>query len=789
MTRRALVFLSLVGLVACSGEPSAPSNPVRPDFLISDASHLPGRPDFGWRPPIANTSIGGTFDATRHPTVRICVLNVVDNACTGADVFTAADVPVVLSNYQVNWLVPVDPAVVYYRIFAQAGSPAVILGFADVKTGTNKSLKGNTPIGFVAAPDGSTLPIKFRINTFCATNDCGGGFIDTQQGGTAFFTEAGVTTGGIIIPPQPGGEVVTVNITPCTTGNLPIDIPLFGSCLTVETLPADIVLEVPGTVFVCDAELPVLDLDPDQRPLVTLHRKDGSGVQALPHADDLCPTEGLTIGSVKGLLRALAHGEWKSARGQLFSLLAPRPLYARRLDAGAGGQTSEFSDFQFALPAYMEIVAATNNQFALPGAILNPTVLVKDLNGDPVGGATVRFLVLTGGGSPAVEVTDPSDPTTGLASTPWTLGAVAGSNTLKASGFGIAGPGADNVQNGPREGVDPFIPLRQHPPEFTDGTNGPAVTLGTGELTFTATGTVLFGSAFSGLNGPATLYAIDPSTGTATAIGTGIGFNRVGAMDFHPTTGVLYATGQNSDNTPLLITIDVTTGAGAEVGPTGISGNIADVSFRSDGTLFAYDATVFNHTLYTVNLTTGAASLVGSTGLSSNGGNGIGIDGAGVLYHSNRDFSHTLSQTAGTATVVAAISPNPDQTFPSECAVGNGLRVAADDLDPGSNVFFGAIKCGGTPGTPAAGSDWLGTVDYLSGVITLIGPTVSNLDGLAVGPSGCGLCVDVSGSLMGGSSVKPSNLIVGPLRSRSNQPAARGPRAALSAKPVQWPRQ
>ena len=59
------------------------------------------------------------------------------------------------------------------------------------------------------------------------------------------------------------------------------------------------------------------------------------------------------------------------------------------------------------------------------------------------------------------------------------------------------------------------------------------------------------------------------------------GFDRVGAMDFDPLTGRLYATGvRPADRTPVLITIDAATGVGTEVGPTGIRPTIAGMSFR-----------------------------------------------------------------------------------------------------------------------------------------------------------------------------------------------------------------
>lgn len=247
-----------------------------------------------------------------------------------------------------------------------------------------------------------------------------------------------------------------------------------------------------------------------------------------------------------------------------------------------------------------------------------------------------------------------------------------------------------------------------------------------GEITnLQKSGVLLFGSSFFGSNGLSTLYHIDSGTGAATAIGS-IGFERVGAMDFHPSTGVLYATAERADgsDTPVLITIDISSGAGTEVGPTGINGTVGDVSFRRDGMLFVYDANASDHTLYTVDLSTGAASLVGSTGLSFNSGNGItfvpraGRDAG--LFHSNRDFSHELSQSTGSATQVA------NMTFPANCAGTGFARIAAADFSGSSHTVFGVMKCGGP------GNESLGTVDYTTGIVTEIGSTAGGMDAIAV---------------------------------------------------------
>src|SRR5690606_12628478 len=72
-----------------------------------------------------------------------------------------------------------------------------------------------------------------------------------------------------------------------------------------------------------------------------------------------------------------------------------------------------------------------------------PAVIVRDANSNPVPGVTVTFAVETGGGSLAgggIVTTDGS----GIATSPaWTLGTVAGPNTLSATVPGV--PGSPNT--------------------------------------------------------------------------------------------------------------------------------------------------------------------------------------------------------------------------------------------------------------------------------------------------------------------------------------------------------
>jgi adhesin/invasin len=77
--------------------------------------------------------------------------------------------------------------------------------------------------------------------------------------------------------------------------------------------------------------------------------------------------------------------------------------------------------------------ALVNSDVAVP-----PTVIVKDQFGNPVAGTIVTFAVASGGGSltKAVDTTDAA----GLANVgSWTLGAVAGANTMTATATGLSG--------------------------------------------------------------------------------------------------------------------------------------------------------------------------------------------------------------------------------------------------------------------------------------------------------------------------------------------------------------
>ncbi len=219
------------------------------------------------------------------------------------------------------------------------------------------------------------------------------------------------------------------------------------------------------------------------------------------------------------------------------------------------------------------------------------------------------------------------------------------------------------------------------------------------------------GGPGSGGTNPSALYSIDRTTGVATPIGM-IGFNRVGAMDVHPATGILYAAAQRaSDGTAVLITIDQTTGVGTEIGTTGIDGAISDLSFHSDGTLYGHFATGGMHSLYTFNTSTGLATLIGLTGIGGQG-SGMAFNGTNSLFLASSSNLYALETATGSGPNLGLLTySNPS------CS-----RVKAIDLDPATGVFYAALECGAT--------DELSTLEITDLTVTSVGTAVAELDGI-----------------------------------------------------------
>ena len=247
---------------------------------------------------------------------------------------------------------------------------------------------------------------------------------------------------------------------------------------------------------------------------------------------------------------------------------------------------------------------------------------------------------------------------------------------------------------------------------------------------------ILYGAAHVGSGAPSTLYIVDLLTGAAVPIGP-TGFNRISGMDFGP-DGQLYATGERADGTHILMTLNTASGAGTEIGPTGVETlgygeTVSDISFRnSDGVLYAYLEA--GDALGTIATGTGVAAAIGASGLGPTGdnccGNGMAFSPGDTLYHGNDNNLHTLDQVTALATVVTGWTWPPilDGTDP-------GTRPNGMDYHPQTGVLYAAINDKDFGGTA---ENYLGTIDTATGVVAIIGQTVDGLDAIAFAPGNGG---------------------------------------------------
>ncbi len=256
---------------------------------------------------------------------------------------------------------------------------------------------------------------------------------------------------------------------------------------------------------------------------------------------------------------------------------------------------------------------------------------------------------------------------------------------------------------------------------------GPVILAVAGILILTGTASAnptLYGAAFQGDSNPATLYSINPTTGAATMIGS-IGFARVSAIGFDRQSGILYGIGFRMDGISVLITIDRTTGAGTQavVLNPGLLGY--DLSFRSDGAVFATTPNggePLGPALYQIDPGTGLATRLGDFEFDLPRGSALAFSPADTLYTANESRLDIVDQATAVPTLVAKLNyPNPPLNATPRA---NGM-----DFDPTTGILWASVA-----NNFGMAASYLTTIDPATGVVTVIGQTVSGLDALAVQP-------------------------------------------------------
>jgi hypothetical protein len=242
-----------------------------------------------------------------------------------------------------------------------------------------------------------------------------------------------------------------------------------------------------------------------------------------------------------------------------------------------------------------------------------------------------------------------------------------------------------------------------------------------------ATAQTLYGIAHIGPDGLSTLYTINTYSGASTPVGP-IGFEKCSGLDFDP-SNILYAVCERPDgkDTGVLITIDTDTGAGTEIGLTGVPAHgfgdiVTDISFRnSDSTLFAFvhskDAT--EDGLLLINSSTGASTGVGPVNVTTCCGHGISFIPGGHLLHADETNLNRLNAASGAVTFLTDLDFSPPaDAFP---------RINSMDPHPATGRLFAVVN----DGSSQFQEMFLATLNINTGNVTIIGPTVDGLHAIA----------------------------------------------------------
>ena len=152
---------------------------------------------------------------------------------------------------------------------------------------------------------------------------------------------------------------------------------------------------------------------------------------------------------------------------------------------------------------------------------------------------------------------------------------------------------------------------------------------------------------------PDELYTVDPDTGASTLVGS-LGLDDPTGMEIQPGTGTLFIT-YDAAGGSILATVDKASAAVTDVGPTldgQVGVRIGAMAFHPDtGVLYALS---YGEDLYELDPTTGALTLLFSNLPDVSGAFGLTFDCAGTLFGAQDDLV-TIDPATGDVTVVGQL--------------------------------------------------------------------------------------------------------------------------------------
>jgi hypothetical protein len=230
----------------------------------------------------------------------------------------------------------------------------------------------------------------------------------------------------------------------------------------------------------------------------------------------------------------------------------------------------------------------------------------------------------------------------------------------------------------------------------------------------------LFAASSGPLSGNPVLVELYPSTAgvlrTVGSLSAGLG-----GLAQHPLTGVVYGvTAPGGPGTRNLVVIDVRNASMTTIGSVGLGNfGIADLAFRSDGTLFAWSEN--SDDLITINTATGAGTVVGNAAVSTRG-SGIEFLADGRLLLTGNNSNGALRQVdpaTGLTTVIGTLTGAPI----------SGMSVNALSLGPDGNLWASMIDVFVASGLPVP--THLIRINPATAVVTNVGAGINRMDAVA----------------------------------------------------------
>ena len=339
-----------------------------------------------------------------------------------------------------------------------------------------------------------------------------------------------------------------------------------------------------------------------------------------------------------------------------------------------------------------------------------PSVIVRDVNSNPVAGVSVTFAVATGGG--AVVPTSPlTTNASGIAQvTSWTLGTAAGANTLTATSGSLAGSPVTFTATGVA-GAATQIAI--------SGGNAQSATAGTAVAT--APSVIVRDVNSNPVPGVSVTFAVATGGGAVvptTAVTTNAsGIAQVTSWTLGTTAGAntLTATATGLTGSPVTFTATGMAGTATQVAVNGGNGQSATVNTTVATAPSVIVRDVNNNPVTGVSVTfavaTGGGTVVPTTAVTTNA-SGIAqvtswrlgtVSGPNTLTATSGSLTgspvtFTATGTAGTATQIA-LTVQPSATAASGTALATQPAVQLKDA-LGNGVAGVTVTAGVVSGTP-----------------------------------------------------------------------------------------